>query len=61
MRTLNVALLEEVDGEFCWLHQMSPQGEGKFIVNSAEDGDKMVLECLDCLFGNVVAVAVQGN
>ncbi len=37
---------------------MAPQGEGKSIVHSTEYGDKMVLECLDSLFDNVVMVAV---
>jgi hypothetical protein len=55
------ALLQLIDGEFHWLHKMAPQGEGKSIVNSAEDGDKMVFECLDCPFGNVAMVAVQGD
>ncbi len=42
------------------MHKMAPQGEGKSIVDSAEDGDKMVFERLDSLFGNVTMVAVQG-
>jgi hypothetical protein len=40
---------------------MAPQGEGKSIVHSAKDGDKMALEHLDSLFGDVAAVAVWGN
>ncbi len=40
---------------------MAPQGEGKSIVHSTEDGDKMVLERLDGPFGDVATVAVQGN
>jgi hypothetical protein len=40
---------------------MAPQGEGKSIVYSAEDGDKTVLEHLNSLFGDVAMVAVWGN
>ncbi len=40
---------------------MAPQGEGKFIVNSAEDGDEMVFERLDSSFGDVAMVAVRGG
>jgi hypothetical protein len=54
----DVALSYEVNGEFGWLHKMAPQGEWKSIDHSTEDGDKMVLECLDSLFGNVVTVAI---
>ena len=57
----DVALSYEVNGEFGWLHKMAPQGEWKSIDHSTEDGDKMVLECLDSLFGNVATVAVRGN
>jgi hypothetical protein len=57
----NVALSKEVDGEFHWLHKMAPQGEGKSILHSAEDGDKMVLEHLGGPFDNVAMVAVRGN
>ncbi len=39
---------------------MAPQGEGKSIVDSAKDGDKMVFEC-HSLFGDVVMVAVRGD
>ncbi len=40
---------------------MAPQGEGKSIVNSAEDGDEMVFERLDSPFGDVAMVAVRGD
>jgi hypothetical protein len=40
---------------------MAPQGEGKSIIDSAEDGDKMVFEHLDSLFGDVAMVAVRGD
>ncbi len=43
------------------MHEMAPQREGKSIVHSAEDGDKMVLDHLDGPFGNVATVAVRGN
>ncbi len=43
------------------MHEMAPQGEGKSIVDSTEDGDKMVFECLDSPFGNVAMVAVGGS
>jgi hypothetical protein len=38
---------------------MAPQGEGKSILDSTEDGDEMVFEHMDSMFGNVVTVAVQ--
>jgi hypothetical protein len=40
---------------------MAPQGEVKSIVNSAEDGDKIVFEQLACPFGDVAMVAVWGD
>jgi hypothetical protein len=40
---------------------MAPQGEGKSIVDSAEDGDKMVFEHLVKPFGNDVMLATQGD
>jgi hypothetical protein len=40
---------------------MAQQGEGVSIVHSTKDRDKMVLERLDSLFGDVAMVAVQGN
>jgi hypothetical protein len=39
---------------------MAPKEEGKSIVNSAEDGDKMVFE-RHSLFGDVATVTVQGD
>jgi hypothetical protein len=38
---------------------MAKQGEGKPILNSAEDGDKVVFEHLDHPFCDVAMVAVQ--
>jgi hypothetical protein len=40
---------------------MASQGEGKSIVNSAEDGDEIVFERLDSPFNNVATVAVWGD
>ncbi len=57
----NIALWYYVDGKFHWLHKVAPKGEGKPIVDSAEDGDVMLFEHLDGPFGNVVTVAVQGD
>jgi hypothetical protein len=59
--TLLVQCCSIVVGWPCWLHEVAPQGEGTPIINSAEDGDKMVLECSDRLSSNVAAGAVRGN
>jgi hypothetical protein len=33
----HVALLEQINGEFCWSNKVAPQREWKPVVNSAED------------------------
>jgi hypothetical protein len=50
-----------MDGEFRWLQEMTPKGEGTSIVDSAEDGEKMIFEHMDSTFGNVAMVAVPGD
>jgi hypothetical protein len=47
----NITMSKYVDGKFRWLHEMAPQGEGKSIIDSTEDGDETVFECLDSPFG----------
>ncbi len=53
-----VALAKQIDGKFGGSDEVAPQGQGKPVVDSAQDRDKVVFERLDRPLSHVPSVAV---
>ena len=58
---VSVRILEEVDGDACLRGYFVPNKEGGVWINSCQNGDEVVFECVDLSFRHISPMVLWWN